>query len=195
MTTSVHHYSRWSEEDVAILEFEWASLDIHKLAEKLGRTVVSVERKAIELKLSARRRSTKSLSRLVRTSGYSDYLIRRAMDALGMKMVRPAVRCDSSRRGRSTIKAFTEEAEAKILAYLTSFPDGQKRYGTTGKKTLRGIWGIGEKPSACVGGCGQSERPHCARGRCKPCYDRFTRDKRRERKEDSAGVSGSVGGS
>lgn len=59
----------------------------------------------------------------------------------------------------------------KIIAFLRDKPDGVRLLAPTGKVTPTRAWGIGKKPPACLG-CGTTERPHRAGGRCMSCYQK-----------------------
>jgi hypothetical protein len=172
-------FARWGAGEDAWLTLHWGCDGIDAVARRLRRTPEAVERRAAGLGLGTDR-PTESLRALARRTGYSTTLLRRTADQLGLA-VEWAARCHVSSvdvRRRARVLAFTEEQSGLILAHLGQVPDGQRRYRSERPgKSARGVWGVGMKPAACLGGCGSS-RPHFARGKCKVCYSREFKEKK-----------------
>jgi hypothetical protein len=129
---------------------------------------LAVEERGRFLKIQGRR-ETKGLNAVARESGYSKPTIIRAAEELGL-IVRRAKKMNVRRpKARSVMFAFSDVQVRAIVEYLGQFPDGRRRMRTVGKKTVKGAWGMGSKPSECLG-CGRKDRPHWAKGYCAACY-------------------------
>jgi hypothetical protein len=162
--------NNWSRRDEDRLTFLWGTQDIVRIAETLGRTPAALTRRARELGLN-KFRGLRSMRQLVRTSGYNIPSIMTAAEVLGITFQRRR-RTEIEQGARTRTFAITEEQEEAILRYLGSRPDGQRLFKTRDRqRTQRGVWGIGIKPPACLG-CNRTDRPHCAKGECKVCYNR-----------------------
>jgi hypothetical protein len=76
----------------------------------------------------------------------------------------------TSHRSRSRGRwAIYPEQRRAIVAFLEEQPSWRVYAKTTGPRTTRGVWGIGNKPAACLGH-GLPDRPHYAKGLCARCY-------------------------
>jgi hypothetical protein len=65
------------------------------------------------------------------------------------------------------------DQEGRIIAYLREHGRG-KIFSHRGVRSPRGMWGVGRKPDACLT-CKRTDKPHYAKGHCKPCYNRLSR--------------------
>ena len=163
-------YLLWSEEEKQWLIFHWDDHNITELATILGRTEVSIEDMGRKLKLYGRK-ETKSLCEVAHITGYTRATIKRAVHELGLK-IRRAHKMNVRKTGPTVTYAFSEGQIESITKYLTQFPDGIRRMKTTGQCTVRGAWGMGKKPAACISH-GKADRPHFAKGMCSACYARY----------------------
>lgn len=163
-------YRLWTEEELRHLEFHWGVESLASLARRFGRTQEGVATKARELELGRASRGTVSLREFSRISGFSILKIQQAAKALGLK-IRGGQRTEPPRRGvrkeRMHTLAISEEQQDQLLSYMLVNPHVRK---TTGERTVKGAWGMGKKPEACVR-CSRNDRPHYAKGRCAPCYN------------------------
>lgn len=167
----------WTNIEDDVLRFGWGYTPLPKLAEKLGRSLGALRERSRVLQLPPPSRSTLSLRGLSERLGYSTTTVRHALTHLGVYIHRTEplepkqLRRSPSTRRRGTSKfALTEEDAERVAAYLSSTEDGA-RYTPGGKRSNKGDWSVGKKPSACLF-CGTSSAPHYSKGHCKPCYMR-----------------------
>ena len=161
---------RWRPSEDRLLVACWGDEDIEHLARRLRRTARAVSARALLLRLGPPSRETKTVDAIVRESGYSHSRIFGAVVRLGIVLER-ARRQDPRQPERVDRWAVTDEQERSILSFLAGVPDGRRLYTNRGQRTQAGVWGVGRKPAACLG-CGTTERPHRANGRCRACSAR-----------------------
>ena len=159
---------RWTPEEDERLRYEWGSLDIAQLAEKLGRTIGAIPARAQKLGLGAPSLRTFTVDDLVRRSGCSRPRVMNAAEAMGIRL-RHGRRTDPRQKKATADYAITAEQARVILTYLEEHVGVRRIYKTKGKRTPRGMWGVGIKPPRCTG-CSRKDRPHYARGMCQSCY-------------------------
>lgn len=160
----------WTEEETRLLSFLWGSVATRTISRRLGRTVTAVVDKAYRMGLGRPSRGTKSLNRLCRETGYHPQQIRYAITNLGLMLQHtPDTRLPSAKPRQYRHHAITFEQEEAILDYLKQHPDGERVYCTTpGHRTKQGVWGVGNKPAACLR-CQRTDRPHRGKGFCGTC--------------------------
>jgi hypothetical protein len=161
---------RWTTPEDDTLAHHWWQQSPSWIAREVTRrfayrrTTRAVVERARKLKLPPPGQTTKTLSQLAETTGYSRSRLRTAMERLG---IRP--RRVGRKRGWYGV---TRAQEQRIVAYLSDIPDGRRL-----RRAVVGQWGgIGnrghKKPAACID-CGTTERPHFCRGRCRHCDRRW----------------------
>lgn len=166
---------RWTEAEVAQLQERWGRYNLDTIAKRLKRSENSVVEKARRLGLPSRRPDAMTMNAFMAKTGYSLSRIYTAVAELGL-CLHPIARTDPRQTLRNRYRkalplAITEEQQEAIIDFLRKVPDATRLYKKTGKRTARGVWGIGVKPPSCLG-CGRSDKPHYARGRCQTCYMR-----------------------
>jgi hypothetical protein len=191
---------RWSEADDLALERDWTFFELHTIAARLGRSIPSVQKRAQHLKLGGTMRGRRSLVAFARATGYSEKRVRTAVRALGLRLPRcaraAAGAARHSRRGGRRWYALEEEHERTLLAFLASYPDGERI-----RVPRRAPPGASPRPvgpswapwpgQACPGpggdaACATPDREHFSGGRCRPCYYRAYRAARAARAEGEA---------
>ncbi len=158
----------WTKADEKQLWFFWGSFSLPTIAKKLKRSQHAVAMKARALGIGAPSRATISLSGFSRETGYSITRIRWAAEQLGLCLHR-VPKSDPRQKKHPRKFGIEEEQQQAILAFLKKVPDGQRIYRAGGKKSAKGVWGVGQKPPGCFG-CTRTDIPHYALGLCKVCY-------------------------
>lgn len=120
-----------------------------------------------------------SLARFVLLTKRSRTAVENAIRHLGIKL-HHAVRIDPRQQRHPHMFIVLPEEQATIRAFLEQLPSGKRIYRETSKKTDKGVWGIGIKPSCCYE-CHTTERPHFARGFCQRCYTWIIKSRKREK--------------
>lgn len=178
-------YRLWTEQEIKYLEYHWGEVTLAALAKALHRTEFGITKKARELDLGRANRGTVSLRRFAQISGFSTLKIRQAATALGMRL-RGAQRTEPARHGNTRERMMTldisEEQQEELLAYMLANPHVRK---TTGKRTVKGAWGMGQKPAACLM-CNKNDRPHYAKGLCTPCYNARLKEQKQVETRDNS---------
>lgn len=156
--TVAHH---WGERSPS-----WIAREVTRRF-KYRRTTRAVVCRARKLGLPNPGTTTKTLSQLAATTGYSRTRLRTAMERLN---IRP--RRIGAKRGWYGV---TPSQERRVLAFLSDIPDGKRLC-----RAVVGQWGgVGNrgqrKPDACID-CGTAERPHFCKGRCRLCDRRWRRE-------------------
>lgn len=169
---------RWTPEEDERLRFEWGSLDIQTLADRFGRTIGAIPARAQKLGLGAPSLRTRTMDELVRLTGWSRTRIMNAAEALGIRL-QHGRRTDPRQKKATADYAITTEQSKAIMAYLEEHAGVRRIYKAKGKRTTRGVWGIGIKPVRCRG-CGRRDKPHYAKGKCQHCYMQQVRTKKQE---------------
>jgi len=178
----------WTDREDSQLAFLWGEFSLRVIARRLGRTPGAVTMHARLLKLGSPSQGTVSMNALSRISGYALSRLRQAAEDLGLCLHR-VVSSDPRQSQRTHKYAITIEQQEAILAYLARVPDAQRLFSKTGKRTRRGVWGIGEKPPGCSI-CTRTDIPHYAKGMCKICYLRpRKRAWNKKRKEDGSSLA------
>lgn len=168
---------RWTVREDRTLVMMWGSSDVRQIAERLDRSPEAVRRRASILGYSSSRRTLISMREAEKLTGYGHLAIKTAMKELGLKLrrrLRISCRVDGPDYPNRDF-GISEGQLDRVVEWLTSQPSW-RIYGREGKKTVQGMWGVGAKPVACLG-CGQTQRPHLAKGFCKPCYGRYWRER------------------
>lgn len=145
---------------------EWGRIDLATIAVELRRTVSAVCMRARRLGL---RRPTKSIPAFAKEHGYTVSRVRWAIKHSDVRLKRVPRSDPRQKNKRGHHFMLTEVQQRALLSFLRAHPRGERILGTTGGKTLRGVWGIGNKPTCCRE-CSTSARPHFAKGYCKKCY-------------------------
>lgn len=147
------------------------------LAYWLDRTENAVAERAKKLEL---RRPTMTLRAFARFAGVTTARVYWALEMRGIALER--VHRASLRRAkeRGSHYAITPAQQDELLSLLRAHPRensgrgrGRREYTMDRGpgKSMRGVWGCGRKPDCCRE-CETTERPHFAKGLCKPCYIR-----------------------
>lgn len=161
--------TRWTEEEEKKLAFFWGTRSLRELAEQFDRTPYAVSEKARSMELGPMGRGTLSLREFVRITGYSESAIRTAMRRLGINLVR-ARGSEPKQKNRVERYAIDIDAQETVISFLAAHGERPLHRDLPGaKRTTLGRWGVGRKPERCDI-CGTTERPHYAKGKCKPCY-------------------------
>lgn len=168
----VRNKKHWTTEEVKYLRWNWGTTPVAGLAKYLDRSKIAVIRKAASLQLGGVKRGRKGLRQLARETGYALSTLLIAIENMGVNL-RHVDRGDRVKvRHRHVVIDLDQEME--ILAYLREKGGRARLFRDTSLLTERGTWGIGKKPPQCEG-CGKSDRPHYAKGKCKVCYNRTFR--------------------
>lgn len=166
---AVRHNCRWTEDEIRYLQWNWGPGDMRKVVKHLGRSHVSVEKKAVELKLGGVRRGIKTLHQLSRDTGYARSTLEIAASNIGLKFHR-TFRGGKNPKDRPRDFAITFEQEEQIIAYLTATRHHKMCFRKDGLRSPAGEWGVGRKPAQCKR-CKRTSKPHYAKGQCRPCYN------------------------
>lgn len=179
MKPTSRHNLPWTEKELACLHFHWGALPLPEIAKRLNRTPLGVEKKARDIGLGIPRQGLMTLREFEKHSGFSIPKIRAAMRILGIRAMRRYSACVGAQR--SSAYALTEEERERLLAFMLKTPHAFRNMRGSGK-TEAGVWGVGRKPHACLR-CGTHERPHCAKGLCKPCYSSENKAKQKRKRQ------------
>lgn len=150
----------WTPDEDRILRQHWGQT-LPGLARRLERSPRAIRDRAAKLGLGPPLEGCGvSVLRLAALSGFSVTKIRNAAAELGIELRRaPAGRIRDRGRVRARTFAVAPRQADRILAYMLETPViGRSR-----------AWATGSRPPACVD-CGETSRPHKARGRCSRCY-------------------------
>lgn len=172
----------WSPEEERKLQFEWGVFHLHTLAKRFGRTPVAVKMRARKLGLGAPSRGTETVHQIVQRSGYSKPQIWNAAKALGIPIHRRT--SAQVKVGKYRFTSIDSDDAERIIDFLKSRPDGARiRHERAGEWGCRGRGGH-MKPEKCVG-CQTADRPHYAKDRCHPCYERWRNEIRKENRRSA----------
>lgn len=161
----------WSAADDRKLSFHWGTTPLGKIEKLLGRTRIALIRRAAHLQLGGLRRGQKSLAKLCESTGYSRHTVLTVIANLGMRLRRIDRGDRPYTKASPRAIAVTEAQEARIIAYLREHRDFKRHFPPGSKKSNAGLWGVGLKPAQCHR-CTRADKPHFAKGLCKPCYNR-----------------------
>lgn len=164
---------RWTKEDISYLVREWSNTPLPRMAKHLGRSMRATQAKAITLGLGAANRGLTTVYTIEREYGYDRERIHKAMEHLGMKRAPGMSRSTASRKGG--VRTYIKDKDlGALLSFLAAYPDGERLYSPTARKTGALMWGTGGKPPQCLG-CGRTDRKHAYKGKCAPCHQRAYR--------------------
>lgn len=174
----------WTQEEITHLQFHWGYRSIAKLSQDLSRGVHAITRKAQDLKLGPPSKRGMSINAFSRYSGFSITKIKKAAEFLG-EPLRRSWSGDASRGNKGkTVRYLIElELQERLLEVMLEHEYiWLNRRGDS--KSTRGAWGVGRKPPCCAA-CGTDERPHYAKGKCRSCYNKKYKKKRKNDERDS----------
>lgn len=162
------HGSAWSPEEDARLRELWPGGGATTAATLMGRSLIAVIERARRIGLGSPNKALVSLTEVARRAGCSRERVRRGALAYGVPRVGYA-RSDARRADGHRWSGLPENAARQLVRRLATAPSRILR-------NRAGSWGLGRKPRACLDPhCRHPNRPHYARGRCKPCYQRLGR--------------------
>lgn len=157
--------SRWTKHEEQTLRARWGTLNISTLARILRRTPDAVTQKAKRMSLVNR---ALTLREFARSENVPTSKVYWAMEQRELHITRVY----SVRNKRLSNRMFlTPEQQDSLASLIRAHPRG-RILRLDSKKTPKGMWGVGIKPSCCEE-CKTIERPHFAKGRCKRCYVRL----------------------
>jgi hypothetical protein len=162
--------SRWTEEEVKLLQWGWGEIPLHKLAERLGRTPVAVWRKAYAEGLGNANRGNTSLQAFARYTGFSPAKIKKSARILKIKFYR-GLASEPGKKDRIRDYVIDEDHHEALINFMINTPFVFQNEGPNATRTRRGVWGIGQKPPQCLR-CNRIDKPHFSKGYCKSCYNR-----------------------
>lgn len=169
----------WTDEELKTLRWSWGYASLKVLSHRLDRSPHSIRKKAADLGLGLPSDRGMSLAEFSKYSGFSNWKIRQAAEKLG-ETLPTAYSADPGRgnTGKANKYAIDVDLQDKLLKVMLEneliFSDHKGAGKSTGGK-----WGVGRKPDACIE-CGTSERPHFAKGKCRSCYNRQFKKKRKK---------------
>jgi len=171
----------WTPEEEAQLREMWGHLDLLTIARRLERTGHAVTLKAKALKLPAPSRvAGKTVSALCQDLATDARRINYALEALGISKHR--VKRGSLKQKRHVHAEYVRHEDIPRLQQFLEENPRIYRDTPEAARTTRGAWGVGKKAPACIG-CGTSAKPHHAKDRCYPCYNRYANRARRSHEE------------
>lgn len=164
------HRRVWTKNEDHELQFYWGERSLTWLAEHFQRTEWGVSQHARALGLGPASRGTDSVSmrELERRSGFSVPKILQAAEALKLRLWRIET-SDPAHRSPKRAYAINEDQVERLIEYMLANPLIYSN-APNAQRTTKGLWGVGKKPLVCAS-CGRNDRPHCAKDKCKICYN------------------------
>ena len=156
----------WTEAEDDWLRTAWETTDLAELARRLRRTTGALTGRMRKLKL---RRKTLTLRAYARLHSVPISRVYWAMQQRGLEPPRVQRSDPRQIRHHGSHCALTPAQQDELRSLLRNRP--KRLLGLDGKKTPRGVWGIGIKPECCRE-CSTKDKPHYAKGYCKECYVR-----------------------